>query len=161
MKWMISVTKVLIDVAPLWHLEGEITRDGLTLSPVGNDAAMPAPEMGWEGCEVRARVRVNASERELLTDAKAQIEARIGPCKRLEVELIAVPDRALRAPAVAVAKTLPDKVKAWADLTGAVASDRVLAKLAAVEHGDPDVLAGDLERDLQALCPAQKASVAA
>lgn len=149
MTWTYSVRQVPLDVAPMHHLEGSITREELTLNPVNHDHT-PTPA-SYEGCEVRARVRVLSSERELLTDAKARIESAIGPCKRLEIELIAVPDRALRAPAVAAARSLQDKLKAWADVTGVVATTSVLKKAATIEFAGEEELTAALERELQSL----------
>lgn len=155
---VIEVSSARIDVAPMYHVEGDLTREALTL----NHGEYPL-RRNYTDTEVRARVRVNASERELLTDAKARIEAAIGPCKRLEIELIAVPDRALRAPAVAAARTLRDKVKAWADVTGVVPTESVLKKLATIEFAGEEELTAALERELHGLLApvAEKALVTA
>ena len=55
---------------------------------------------------------------------------------RLEIEPIAVPDRGLRAPEVQAAKTLRDKLGAWARLNNTVTPDGVYEKLAALEHDE-------------------------
>jgi hypothetical protein len=55
---------------------------------------------------------------------------------RLEIEPIAVPDRGLRAPEVQAAKTLSDKLGAWARLDNSVTPDGVYEKLAALERDE-------------------------
>ena len=67
---------------------------------------------------------------------------------------MAVPDRALRAPEVAAARTLPEKVEAWARHVGVATSDAVLMKLARLEQSDPAALVGEVEawvRELETL----------
>jgi hypothetical protein len=117
-----------IDVAPMYHVEGQLTRDGFQVD------AGDYPET-WSGAEIRVRYRYAASERNVLDHALVRVP--FEGALRLEVEPVAVPDRALRAPEVAAARTLPAKIQAWANLSGASVTDGVLAKLALLEHGDP------------------------
>ncbi|MGE3276761.1 MAG: exonuclease SbcCD subunit D [Vicinamibacterales bacterium] len=135
-------------VAPLYHVEGVLTRDTFdwVVKAASDGAPIEAPA-SWAGCEVRVRYRFNASEKALLEHAKSRILAEFAEAARLELEPVAVPDRALRAPEVAAARSLADKVEAWAELSGAVVTEGVVEKLAALEHGDPaTVLAGVRER---------------
>jgi hypothetical protein len=130
-----------IAVAPMYRVEGELTREGFRI-----EAGDYPPT--WDGCEVRVRYRFAASERNVLDHSTFRVlfEA----AARLEVEPVAVPDRALRAPEVAAAHTLADKIGAWAKLSGATVTDGVLTKLARLEHIEPVVLlsllAGDITR---------------
>lgn len=141
-----------VDVAPMYHVDGQLTRDGFTPDPGDY------PE-SWAGSEVRCRYRFAASERNVLDHASVRIpfEAAL----RLEVEPVAVPDRALRAPEVAAARTLPAKVQAWADISGATVTDGVLAKLALLEHGDPTQTLSAVANQVAALERAEKVEAAA
>ncbi|MDP2320721.1 MAG: metallophosphoesterase [Acidobacteriota bacterium] len=186
-----------IDVAPMYHVEGELTREGftwrVTAGPGGELQDAPTIEcaacgetgdgeyqigegrlpctickgsgrlVSWKGCNVRLRYRFAQSEARIVN--KALLLAEFAEAS-LTLDPIAVPDRALRAPEVAAAKTLPEKLRAWCELAGTVASDSVLQKLAQLETiADPSVhieAARDYATDLAAGDDAaQKATVAA
>lgn len=144
-----SIHSIPLDVAPMWHVNGELTREGFIPDP-GDLAEWPE---SWVGCEVRVRARFAASMRAVLELAKADLLCRFAGAKRLQLELIAVPDAGLRAPAVAAAQTLRDKVEAWATASGtvlpALATDRLLtletADAAAVTAAVQQVMGGLLE----------------
>jgi hypothetical protein len=72
--------------------------------------------------------------------AKAHVYAEFAEAARFELEPVAVPDNALRAPEVAAAKTLADKMQAWATETRTVLPADVLTVLPALEHGDSSAL---------------------
>jgi hypothetical protein len=98
------------------------------------------------------RYRFQQSEKSAL-DVDA-VRGWFADAARLELEPVAVPDRALRAPAVVAARTLPEKVEAWAQHVGTSASDAVLAKLARLEQSDPQALVREVEgwlRELEAI----------
>lgn len=121
-----------IDVAPMYHVEGELTREGFTWRVIaGPGGELQDAPASWKGCEVRLRYRFAQSEARLVN--KSLLLAEFAEAS-LTLDPIAVPDRALRAPEVAAAKTLPDKLRAWCELAGMVASDGVLNKLARLEH---------------------------
>jgi hypothetical protein len=83
---------------------------------------------------VRVRYQFAASERGLFDDSG--IREIFKEATRLEIEPIAVPDRGLRAPEVQAAKTLSDKLGAWARLNNTVTPDGVYEKLAALERDE-------------------------
>lgn len=149
-----------IDVAPMYHVEGDLTRDSFTFTvtagPNGKVQETPAT---WKGAEVRVRVRFKQSERNTL--AMAQVHAEFAEALRLEVEPIAVPDRELRAPAVALARTLPEKLAAYGGVEAL--TDTMTAKLAALEHGDQQQILNDVRARLALLETGdlQKVTVAA
>lgn len=124
-----------VAVAPMYHVEGWLSRDGFTYDVVGADK----PE-SWKGCEVRVRAKFHQSEKGLLELAKAHVYAEFAEAARFELEPVAVPDTALRAPEVAAARTLAEKVTAWANETRTVLPADVLALLPALEHGDAEIL---------------------
>lgn len=155
------VTSHAIGVMPMYHVEGELTRDGftwrVTAGPGGELQEAPhamcascqghrecdgdrcatcdgvGEVVSWKGCEVRVRYRFAQSEARIVDKAKVLAEfAEAVP--HLSFDPIAVPDRALRAPEVAAAKTLNEKLAAWCELAGTVASEGVLQKLARLEN---------------------------
>ncbi|MDP3717133.1 MAG: metallophosphoesterase [Acidobacteriota bacterium] len=143
--WSYMVTTHGIDVAPMYHVEGDLTREGftyqVTAGPGGELKERPA---SWKGCEVRARYRIKQSEAAVVE--KAHVLAEFAEAL-LTLDPIVVPDRALRAPEVAAAKTLPLKVAAWCELSGAVASQGVLDKLAKLEQIADPVVHAEAARD--------------
>lgn len=149
-----------IDVAPMYHVEGLLTRDSfsyrVTDGPNGKEQEKPA---SWRGCEVRARVRFKLSERNTL--AMAQVHAEFAEARRLEVEPLGVPDRELRVPAVALARTLADKLAAYQGVEQL--TDDMAAKLALLEHGDQQQILNDVRARLALLVDGgvQKGVVAA
>ena len=136
MTWRFTVRSVPIDVPPLIHVEGRWTRDGFQLAE-GTTADIERRYHGgdWAGCETRVRFSFPASERQFVDESK--IRVLFPGALRLDLEPVAVPDRALRAPEVAAATTLPEKVDAWSRLNGGSnVPASVLQKLATLEHGD-------------------------
>jgi DNA repair exonuclease SbcCD nuclease subunit len=129
-----------IAVAPMHHVEGSLDRDGFVYE-------YPDKPETWAGCEVRVRAHYREAQRSLLDFAKAHIYAEFAGAARFELELVLVRESALRAPAVAAAKTMPEKIEAWARETGTVLPEAVIRHLAIVEHGDLTVLVAE-EKEL-------------
>jgi len=141
-----------LDVPAMYHVDGHLHRDRFDYRvTAGPDGATVDPPQTWTGCEVRVRARFYQSEKDLLELSRAQIFANFAEASRFELELIAVPDRALRAPEVAAAKTLTDKVAAWASVTLTILPDQVLPFVPALEHGDPDTLLAQVQERVSAL----------
>jgi DNA repair exonuclease SbcCD nuclease subunit len=101
-----------IDCPPRYHVDGVLTRDGfdwqVTKGPGGVSEAKPAT---WRGAEVRVRYTFAQSQRSALDQAR--VLAEFADALRLEIEPIAVPDRPVRAPQVATARTLEGKLAAY------------------------------------------------
>lgn len=119
-----------IDVAPMFHIEGMLTREGFqpdhdewmcpSCKGEGDDAAAPegvcrlcggSGRRSWAGADVRARYRYLASEKSVISE-NAVRDMFVGAL-RLKIEGVAIRDRELRSPEVAAAKTLPDKLAAY------------------------------------------------
>ncbi len=147
-----NVRSYPIDVPPMYHVDGQLTRDGFTYQVIGGapGEVQPTPE-SWKGCEVRVRYTFKASDRSVLTDAT--IHAEFAEASRLHLDPVAIPDREIRAPEVAVAKTLADKLHAWGALNDTEITERLLGKLERLEHGDATVLLTDLAQLLDTLEP--------
>lgn len=138
-QWVYSVSPRRVDVAPMYHVEGELTRDTFTWHVrKGPGGDVEPPPASWKGCEVRVRYHYKQSERSVLSEA--QIYAEFAECAKLYRDPVADPDRAVRAPQVAAARTLPEKLSAWCDISGHVATDSVIAKLAQLERSEPQAV---------------------
>lgn len=135
-----------IDVAPMVHIEGTYSREfGFRWHAEGgctDDLVATA----FANCEVRVRYRFKASERSVVNEARVREPFR--HAARLALEPVAVPDRDIRAPQVAMARTLRDKLQAWAETAGETLSDSVLDKLAQLEHGEATALLDQIARRL-------------
>lgn len=155
------VTRKPIDVAPMYHVDGLLTRDEFTYQvTAGPGGALQEKPASWKGCEVRVRYRFKQSEKSILNEAL--VLAEFAEALRFEREPIAVPDRSLRAPEVAAARTLAEKAAAWCTVSGETATEGTLAKLARLEHGDPVQLLDDVAHALAEIEHGeQRATVAA
>jgi len=146
------ITNHPLDLPRLYHVEGVLARNGFSWvvkrGPEGDVLTAPA---SWNGHEVRVRYRFQASEAALLAQAEAHILAEFAEAAHLEIEPVAVPDRAVRAPEVAAAATTADKLRAYCALSGVDVADSVLAKLLALETQDAAVLLAQLEQRLRAI----------
>lgn len=148
--WAYAVDWHELPVPPMYHVEGELTRDGFAWRVTAGPGGAPQPPpASWQGCEVRVRYRFNASERSVIDEARALAD--FAEALRLEPDPIAIPDRALRAPEVVEARTLADKLAAWAKVAGVVPGAGVLHKLAALEHVEPAELVTQTQARLAAL----------
>lgn len=113
--WKYVVSSRPIDIAPMFLVEGRLTRQGFTVDSMdeSNDAEIHRrlDARDWSGCDVRVQYRYCASEAGILDHAG--VAALFPGALRLKVEKFADADRDLRAPEVAAAKTLIDKLAAF------------------------------------------------
>jgi len=144
-KWGYFVQRKPVDVAPMFHVDGTLTRDGFTADPQSD---LP---LSWKGCEVRVRARFLQSEKAILELAKASILAEFAEAARFELELQAIPDGGLRAPAVAAAVTLDEKLRAWATEAGVALPEAVLEALPALQHGESEQVIAEERARMDAL----------
>src|SRR3990167_3265055 len=134
-----------LDVTPLWHVEGDLTKESftwrVTRGPDGEELEPPRRQcvscqgtgdgqhdalegtlpclacngsggpVDWTGCEVRVRFRFNPDEKAALDQAR--ILAEFATAKRLELDPIAVRNRAVRWQEGAQAATIGEKVAAF------------------------------------------------
>lgn len=130
-----------IAVAPMFHIEGELTREGFRLAEgSGAEVERRYHSGDWRGCDVRVRYRYQASEKAVLSEVHVAKHFTT-TALRLKVEGIVVADREPRSPAVALARTLPEKLAAYRqqDALPTAVADMVTA----LEQLDPQqVLAG-------------------
>lgn len=149
-----SYVSMPIDVAPMHHVEGTLTRHGF----VPDDQDAWDVKLGdWTGTDVRVRYRYQASERAVLDEAL--VRAPFVGALRLKIESVVIPDRELRSPEVAAAKTLPEKLAAYrkvAQLEPAIAE-----KLAQLQQQDPAVVLVTVASALAAIEQPQREVVVA
>lgn len=106
----------------------------------------------WTGCDVRVRAKYPQSERLVHDDAKERIARMFPNARYRDIELISVQSRELRAPEVAAAVTVDEKLKAMARLDGTQwvgDVERCAALLLSTEDGDAVV--ADVEQRLEPL----------
>ncbi len=140
--WRHTWQFVELPVAPLWHVEGKLTRDAFTYvctAGLGGDVVeTPAT---FTGSEVRCRYTFKKSEIGAL-DA-ALIHAEFAGVKALKLDPVPVLEHNVRAPQIALAPTLEAKVKTCCEVQGITWTPGVATKLAALQSQDPaGVLAG-------------------
>jgi Calcineurin-like phosphoesterase len=147
-----------IHVAPMHHIEGDLTREGFAWHDCGDGArACGVGAKDWTGCDVRVRYRYKASERAVISEDT--IRALFASALRLKIESVAEPDRELRAPEVAAARTLPEKIAAFRKVEQL--EDSVASKLVALEQGDQASVLQMVAGQLQAIERPREASVVA
>ena len=144
-----TITSHPIDVVPMFHIDGVLDRAGFhfehdewmcqTCFGTGDDASAPEGVCGtctghgrrsWVGCDVRVRYTYQASEKAVISEDVVR-DLFVGAL-RLKVEGVAIPDRELRAPAVALAKTLSAKLAAYMKVDDLPPS--IAQKLFLLEH---------------------------
>lgn len=150
-----------IDTPAMWHVECDLSRAGATnmratAGPDGETLEMPS---SWKGAEVRVRCRYHQSEGSILESAQAHVKTQFSDALRFEFEPICVPDRALRAPEVAVARTLGEKLRAWSTVAGVVLPDDAAAKAEALDGPEADAVIADVEQRMAALIDLSNSSV--
>jgi hypothetical protein len=149
-RWHGHVRRYPVNVPPLYHVECRLTRDGVvawqaTQGPDGPPEAMPA---SWAGTWVRLRAHYRQSEGVVLEAAQREARTLFAEAERFEFEPVCEPDRAVRAPEVAAARTLAEKVQAWAAVTGATLPETALDKLRRLETTDADALVEEVMQEL-------------
>ncbi len=149
-KWTFGISRYPVNVPAMWHVECRLNRDGVvawkaTAGPDGADVEMPGD---WRGCWVRLRAHYRQSEGVVLADAQREAKALFADAERFEFEPVCEPDRAVRAPEVAAARTLQEKVEAWATVTGTALPATVAEKLRRLETTDAAALVAEVEAAL-------------
>lgn len=135
--WAWRVEEHPLDVAPMWHVEGELTRDGFSWTVKDSAHAYPAPP-SWDGSEVRVRFRFVAADKPLLNFEL--VKAPFVGAKRIELDPIAEHTRALRAPEVAAAQTLTEKVEAFVRGAGVTWTANLAEKLTLLQQTEDGAL---------------------
>lgn len=142
--WEYRIVSHPLDVAPMYHVDGELTREGFRWEVPGAEI----PLQGWvgieappleplpifAGAEVRVRFRYVAADKPLLNFDL--VKAPFIGAKRIDLDPIAEHTRAIRAPEVAAAQTLEDKVQAIAAGAGVAWTPGLTDKMALLQQPD-------------------------
>lgn len=152
--WTASYTRRPIHCPPMHHIEGQLTSGGFTEK---DGTAHHAMLVDWTGADVRVRYTYNASERSVLREDT--IREIFGKALRLKIEGVAVPDRALRNPEVAAAKTLPEKLAAYLQVDHLTPS--VADKLALLQTKDQAAVLIDVAAALAEIEAPERVTAAA
>lgn len=147
------VRSVTLDTPGLWVVEGDLSREGFTWTvKKGPDGEGIDPPDSWRGQEVKVIARFHQSERGVLDMAKAGLLANFCEAKAFTLELVAQPDRQLRAPAVAAAVTLIDKAAAWGEASNVALPASFGERLQSFESADPEQVIARVRAEMDALC---------
>jgi DNA repair exonuclease SbcCD nuclease subunit len=118
-----SWTFVPLDVAPQYHVEGELTQVGFQWP-----TNFIEPPESWAGADVRVRYSYHAAERALLNFDL--VSAPFVAARSVKLEPTPFRDRETRAPEIAAAVTLEAKVEAYCARMGLIWSAALKDKLA-------------------------------
>lgn len=147
-----------IDCPPRFHVEGELSRDAFTWQVTkGPGGAIETAPASWRGAEVRIRYRFAQSQRSALDQAR--VLAEFAEALRVEVEPIAVPDRQVRSPQVAEARTLEAKLAAYLGINEV--EPRLVEKLRALETSEAVTVLTQAQNELTVIEAGERAEVAA
>lgn len=150
--WVFSIESIPLDVPRLWHLEGRFEQQALTWRVTkGPDGEPLEPPESFDGDEVRLRIRIPQAEKAFYDAVKDGLFASFAGCAKFLPDPVVIPDRALRAPEVAAARTMTEKVHAWATVTQATVTEDVLAVLTRLESAPAETVLAELQRDVDAI----------
>lgn len=119
-----------------FSIEGRLTRQGFT-------PAAPLPDV--RGADVRVRYHFVKAEIGVLD--VAHIHAAVAGCRHLKLEGIPELEQQVRAPEIAAALTLEEKVTRCAALQGVAVTPGLLDKLSSIQNQDADAILGGLSED--------------
>jgi hypothetical protein len=146
-----------LDVAPMYHVEGVLTREGFAWTcDDGGEAEQAGPGF-FTGADVRVRFRFAAAERAALNFEC--VTAPFAGAKRIETDPIAEHTRAVRAPDVARAQTLQEKVEAFVRSSGLPWTPGLQTKLAALQRPDGAAFLTEVEQAVTPPAPAAREAV--
>ena len=118
-----------VDVPPMYLIEGELTREGFVFP---TELTADGRPVSYVGADVRVRFRFTAIEKDLLNfDLVRQPFA---GARRLELDPVAIRDRATRAPEVMSATSLDQKLKAYIEANGQTWTTAIEEKLTELQR---------------------------
>lgn len=154
--WQATWSRQPINTPQMDHVEGRLTPSGFRLKE-HPDAELEYQAGAWSGHDVRVRYSYLSSEKAVIDDRC--IRELFKDALRLKVEGFAIPDRELRAPEVAAAKTLPEKLAAFRKVEQL--EPTVADKLQQLHQDDRDVFLAHVAAQLAAIEMPERALVAA
>lgn len=149
-EWTASWSRRPINTPRMWHIDGTLDREGFHFTD-----AVALEDLA--GGDVRVRYHYKASEKAALSENT--IREIFASALRLKIEGVVIPDRDLRAPAVAAARTLPEKLAAYRNVDQLETS--VAVKLALLQAADVDGVLAQVAERLMDIEQPERATVAA
>lgn len=146
-QWTASWERRPIHTPAMWHVDGTLTREGFEYSATDGTATVVPTPTTWKGCHVRIRARFRQSEKSVLDMARVLVD--FAEAARVELEPIAVPDRQVRAPQVAEARTLEAKLAAYMGVDEV--SPALVEKLRQLETAEPVTVLTHVQQALAAI----------
>lgn len=113
-------------------LEGRLSREGFLLESVDGRPVLEDDDPGdLAGADVRVRFRFLKAEAGVM--AVAHIHAFVAGCRSLTLDPVAILEHTVRAPAVAAAESVEEKVVAYCGIVQVEVTDGLRAKVAALQ----------------------------
>lgn len=130
---------VEIETAEQLQIEGRLTRDGF-------EYANPDGRTSWAGADIRVRYRYVKAEVGALD--VAHIHAEFAGCRSLKLDPVPELEHQVRAPEIAAAVTLEEKVQAYAARHGIAWTPAMALKLALLQAHDEQALVAAVTQSL-------------
>lgn len=125
---------VPLDVPRMVKVVGRLTREAFTIREIDGETADGADASVWRGADIKVAYAYRKSEIGALDLAK--IHAEFAEARSLVLDPQPELDHEVRAPEIAAAATLEDKVEAFCALNQIAVTDHVRACLAALQGND-------------------------
>jgi calcineurin-like phosphoesterase family protein len=148
--WTFTVHSHPIDVPPMYHVEGELTREGFFITEVMNATGIPG-EIDWTGAKVRVRYTYAQADCDLLDFDL--VKAPFVGAQLVVPDPIPTHTRAVRAPEVAEAQTAEAKMIAYVRSAGVNWTPSLEQKFAMLQQPDAAAFLTQLEVDVTGLQP--------
>jgi DNA repair protein SbcD/Mre11 len=132
---------VPLDVPAMVHIDGALTREGFTPDDPALVACAPIA-----GADVRVRYRFTKAEADVL-DIET-VRAQFGDARALQLEGVPEREHEIRAPEIAAAATLDEKVIRYCERQGLPVTTGLRRKLAALQTLSP----ADIQAALETVC---------
>jgi hypothetical protein len=142
------------------QVDGRLDRDGFWIDAVNGE--FPPTTFTWEDADIRCRYTFQQADVSALDVAK--IHAAFAGCRSLKLDPVAVLEHQVRAPEIAAAATLEQKIERYCERHGVTYADGLAHKLAALQSHDAPALLTALGQSLQlagtAMVPVAEQAVA-
>jgi hypothetical protein len=126
-----------------YHVDGVLTRDGFRVSAINGAVVETVCQQRWTGIDIRCKYRFKQAEVGALDVAK--VHAEFAGCRSLKLDPVPELEHEVRAPQIAAAATLEEKVAAYAQHVGMDAlTPGVFGKLSALQAKDGAALLSEL-----------------
>lgn len=141
---------VPIDTPAQHHVEGRLTREGFAIESINGTQKLTVwQDRLWTGADIRCRYRYVKAEVSAIDTA--HILAEFAGCRSLKLDGIPELEHQVRAPEIAAAVTLEQKVKLYAASRGIPWTPAMEIKLAQLQAQDGEALVAAITQSLALL----------